>query len=116
MILFMIPSITVICMNILTIRKFLYLHKIKNGKLCRPALRLGIIIGSSLGILVWSCIIGFIVNLLTSNTNYFINVVFVGSLISIIPCISGVFHLLRIHSKCHPDKCFVNKYRSGYCD
>jgi len=79
-------------------RKFLELLRIIGGKPCKPVVMLNVYMGATLGLLLWSCIIGFFINDFTKAT-------FVGSTASIIPCFVGVLHIFKLNKICNPQKC-----------
>jgi hypothetical protein len=55
--------------------------------------------GATMGLLLWSYVIGLIVSAVSGNFDYLINIAFVGSIISIFPCILGMFRLIGIERR-----------------
>jgi hypothetical protein len=91
--------------------KFLQLTKIKQGKPCKPALRLCVCLGATMGIPTWGYVIGFLIRA-------FMGAAFVASTISIFPCAVGMLHTYNILKKCDTEKCstYNTPYSSGYCE
>jgi hypothetical protein len=90
-------------------RKFMKTHKEKNGKPCKPIARLVMYLGATMGILLWSYIIGLIIYATTQNIHHLLNAAFVGTTTSILPCILGIVQALNITKKCDTKRC-------AYCD
>jgi hypothetical protein len=94
-ILIIILAVDVICSVIILI-KSKRLYKKNNGVICKDFLILSSYFGGTMGILLWSYVLGYIISHFSGDFYNLMFIAFVGSAISLLPCIKGISKTLSI--------------------
>jgi len=74
---------------------FIAYNKIYNGRMCKCVVCLSVFFGATLGIMLWSYVIGVFVSCITGDFSRLTSIALTGSIISIIPNVLGI---VRRHS------------------
>ena len=97
-----ISAIDVICAGFMIVKFMRLYHRNrasldkKNNFICDKMMLLSFCFGSILGILLWSYIIALILFSATENFRVFLIVAYIGSVITILPCIKGMSIAVRM--------------------
>jgi hypothetical protein len=90
--------------------KFVLFYFARKEKMCKYVKALCFFLGATIGVLLWSYIIGLIALGFTKDLNYFVNIAVVGSAISIIPCVFGMLRMIGIEKRGCSIKCRKNVF------
>ena len=101
--LFVVVALNVIS-SLIMMRLYLHYHKVKNGKVCKHVGFLSVHFGATLGIMVWSFVIGILVSVFAGDFVRLIQIATVGSTISLVPNVLGAIRVSAINRYC-PKEC-----------
>ena len=77
-------------------KKYIELHKQNRVSLKEHMICLNMCLGATMGILLWSYVIGFAVSQHSGVSYHMVQIAFFGSLVSIIPCVFGIKKVMQI--------------------